>query len=448
MAWKETIPRRFVRPLDSIELYFNSLGQKSGTFNREHLAVRAYAKFSWNRSGDNAESALKHAWKTVRYLQPQIAACLQEKTIVYDIPQVADLEAWLAKSFLVETVLTIDELLASPRRSSLPTLHYLPKTSEVLLCASHWRIDAIGAISLMNLFFKSLAEPSHTSFGDEGKNLLPGRDNAAKVSQNVSQEDEDAATSLLMEYTTNLPGIGLPVELVNEISGSISRIESRISLATTKSVIAACKKRDLSVTTAVHAAMIVALQEMSSDSYSAERYTSWGTFNYRPYVDADYTNPATHPMSVMLCSLPITFATSDFHENASSLKPFYEQLENPFNSAALHAMLTPYTRKCAALISQPLPRGIPQPTEPLVNSIGILDHYLDGEYGQGTVGITDFWLGEVVLTRQPQLYIWTWQGTMTLSTCYNEQYYTAEFMKSFIDRVVGVLLKELGIERG
>ena len=448
MSWKEINPRRFVRPLDSIELYFKALGEKGATFNRENGAVRAYAKFNRDQSSGNVEAALKHAWKTVRYLQPQIAASLQGETIVYEVPQAADLESWMARTFLVETMLTIDEMLASPRRCSLPTLHYFPKTSEILICASHWRIDAIGVTALVNHLFKSFAEPFHTSFGDEGKNLSPGRDEAAKLLQKVSHESEDAATSLLMEYTTNVPGLGLPVELVNEISGAVSRIESRLSPVTTKSVIAACKVRDLSVTTAVHAATIVALQQLSSDASSAERHTSWGTFNYRPYVDTDYTDPAKHPVSVMLCSLPITLPTSDFHENASSLKPFYKQLDNPFNSAALHAMLAPYTRKCAAMIRQPLPRGIPQPTEPLVNSVGILDRYLDGNYGRGAVEIVDFWLGGVVLTRQPQFYVWTWQGRMNLSMCYNEQYHTAAFMRSFIESVEEVLLRELDIERG
>lgn len=446
MSWRETLPGHFERPLDSIELFFKSIGEKGATFNREHWAVRAHAKFSHDPAVGGAKAALQHAWKTVRYLQPQIAAYLQGNSIVYDIPHHTDMESWMAETFLIETVLTVDELLASPRRSSLPTLHYIPKTSEVLFCSSHWRIDAIGATCLMNLLFKSLAEPSRISFGDEGKRLTPGRDEAAKFPHNVSQEDDDAATSLLMEYATNLPALGLPVELVNEISGAIRRTESRLSPATTTQVIAACKAQDLTVTTAVHAALIVALQELSSDSYSAERYTSWGTFNYRPYVDPVYTNPATHPVAVMLCGLPITFTTSDFHENASSLKPMYKQLQDPFNSAALHAMLAPYTRKCATMINQPLPPGIPQPTEPLVDSVGVLDCYLDVKYGEGAVEITDFWLGSVVLTRQPLFYIWTWQGSMTLSMCYNEQFYTAGFMKSFIQRVVRVLLKELSIE--
>lgn len=296
MSWKETLPGHFQRPLNSIELFFKSIGEKGATYKKEHWAVRAYAKFSHDLSAYDAEAALKHAWKTLRYLQPQIAAYLQEDSIHYHVPQNAGLESWMAETFLVETVLTIDELLASPRPSSLPTLHYLPKSSEVLFCSSHWRIDAIGATSLIDILFKSLAEPSPISFGDEGKNLSPGRDEAAEFPQDVSQEDEDAATSLLMEYATNLPSLGLPIQLVNEISGATRRIESRLPPATTTSVVAACKAYGVTVTTAVHAAMVVALQELSSDSSSAERYTSWGTFNYRPYINPPY-RPSRTPCS-------------------------------------------------------------------------------------------------------------------------------------------------------
>ncbi|CAD6584903.1 MAG: hypothetical protein ASARMPREDX12_001784 [Alectoria sarmentosa] len=447
MSWKETFPGQFERPLDSIELFFKSIGETGATYNREHGAVRAYAKFSHHHlSANAAEAALKHAWKALRYLQPQIAASRQGSSIHHHVSQNAALESWMAETFLVESVLTIDELLASPRRSSLPTLYYLSKTSEVLFCSSNWRIDAIGATSLINLLFKSLAEPLPLSFGDEWKNLSPGRDEAATFPRDISQDDDDTATSLLIEYTTNLPSLGLPIQLVNEISGAASRIESRLSPATTTSIVDACRKNSITVTIAVHAAMVVALQELSSDTSSAEKYTSWGTFNYRPFVSPSYTSPAAHPVTVMLCRLPVSFTTSNFRENALELKSFYTQLQNPFTSASLHAMLKPYTRKCTAMTNQPLPRGMPQPTEPLVESVGILDQCLDGKYGEGAVEITDFWLGEVVLTRQPSFYIWTWRGKLTFSMCYNDQFYTKRFMTSFTERVVRVLLEEMGIE--
>lgn len=447
MSWKEKFPGHFERPLNSIEHSLKNIGKRDGTFNREQWAVRAYAKFRHASSAADTKSALKYAWRTLRYLQPQIAAYLQGDCMVYKAPQTADLESWMEETFLVETVLDIDELLASPRPSSLPTLYYLPKSSEVLFCSSLWRIDAIGATSLLNLLFKYVAEPFQMPFGNESKNLLPGRDEAAQLPHCVSQEEENAATSLLMEYATNLPSLGLPVELVNEVAGDFCRVQISLSPATTSSVVSACKAKDFTLTTAAHAALVVALQEISSCASSGERYTSWGTFNYRPYVDPDDTNPAINPVTVMLRGLPISFATSNFHENASVLKPFYAQLQNPFNNAALLTILTPYTKKQAAMINQPLPPGVPQPTEPLMVSVGILDRYLPGIHGHGAVEIIDFWLGTVVLTRQPIFYVWTWQGKMTLSMCYNEKFYTRRFMRSFIGKVVRILRDELAVER-
>ena len=447
MSWKEKSPGRFERPLNSVERLFRSIGETTATFSREHWSVRACAKFCYAFPAIETETALKNAWRTLRFLQPQMAAYLKGDCMVYDSPQVTDLGSWMAETFLIESALTVDELLASSRRSLRPTLYYLPQSSEVLLCASHWRIDAIGATIILNLLFKFLAEPPQMSFSDESKNLSPGRDEAASLPPDPSQEDENAAMSLIMEYATNLPSLGLPIELVNEVSGAFCRIETKLSPVTTASITAACKEKDMTVTTAVHAALIAALQEVSSSTSSGERYTAWGTFNYRPYLDPEYTDPSMNAFTVILCNLPISFITSSFHENASVLKPFYAQLRNPFNNASLRAILGPLTKKQNWVTSQPLPPGMPRPNDPSMVSVGILDPYLHDTYGQGTVEVTEYWVGVVVLTRQPVFYVWTWQGKMTLCMCYNNQFYTASFMRSFMERVERILFEELAVER-
>lgn len=455
MSWKEKSPGRFERPLNSIERLFKTVGEAGGTFNREQWAVKACAKFRCVFSVTDTETALKNAWRTLRFLQPQMAAYIEGDCMIYNAPQNTDLESWMTETFVVEKALTIDELLASSRRSLLPTLYYLSKSSEILLSSSHWRIDAIGASSVLNLLFTFLAEPSQLSFNDESKNLSPGRDEAASLPQDLSQKNGNAATSLLMNYVTNLPSLGLPnlpsldlpVELVNEVSGAFCRIETKLPTVTTTSIVAACKEKDFTITTVVHAALVVALQEVNSCTSSGERYTSWGTFNYRPYLNPGYTNPTMNAFTVMLCGLPISFITSSFHENASALKPFYAQLRDPFNNASLRVILEPYTKKQVAMMSQRLPPGMPQPTDPLMVSVGILDPYLHHIYGQGIVEVTEYWLGIVALTRQPLFYVWTWQGNMTLCMCFNDQFYTKKFMRSFLDRVVGILLEELAIER-
>ena len=157
MSWKETSFGHFQRPLDSVELFFRTVGEQGATHSREHWAVIACAKFGHDRSTHDTEVALRHAWKTLRFLQPQMAAYMQGDSIHYEVLQPSGLGSWMQGTFLVENLLISDELLASSRHSSLPTLYYLPNTSEVVLCSSHWRIDAIGAISLINVLFKSVA---------------------------------------------------------------------------------------------------------------------------------------------------------------------------------------------------------------------------------------------------------------------------------------------------
>ena len=144
-------------------------------------------------------------------------------------------------------MLIVDELLASPRPSFVrfsSTFQGPPRSYY----ASHWRIGTIEAPSPVSLLFKFPAEPSPIMFGDEGKNLSK---------------------------------------------------ETRLLPATTTSIIADCKAKDFTVTTVIHAALIVALQEMRC--YSS---MSCGTFNDRPYGDPHYDNPL---VAVALCSQPPSF---------------------------------------------------------------------------------------------------------------------------------------------
>ena len=63
------------------------------------------------------------------------------------------------------------------------------------------------------------------------------------------------------------------------------------------------------------------------------------------------------------------------------------------------------------------------------------------------IEIKSFWLGGVLMTRQPLFYAWTSRGRMAFSMCYNEHFYAAKFMPSFVERVVDGLLEALGVQR-
>ena len=445
MSWQETSPGRFERPLDTLEIFFKTIADGSAPLNKEHWAVRVCAQFRSTLPADSVESALRQAWKTMRYDHPQLAAFAKGDKKVYEVPTSVALDSWLAKTFHVAPAMTADDLLATFEPSSLPTIHYLPHTSEILIRASHWCIDGIGALQLLNNFFKALGKPRQIKFGDEGRNLSPSLDEIANFPASTTDEKDEAAIRLLKKYTSNTPSIGLPTELSNQVPGATRRIELTFTPPITSAIISACKARTLSVATALHSALIVATKQLAYSETLARNYTSWGTFDLRPYLRSPYSKPHTHPVSVYVIGLPISLAPSDFSENTSQLRPFYKQLSSQSANTPLPSFFRSYAKKVTELFSHPPPPDTQAPTEPGLESLGVVDCYVDREHGDG-VEIERFWVGVEMLTRQICLYVWTWQDCMTLSVCYNERFYTADFVSGFLARVKGILFVELSVD--
>lgn len=161
MSWQETSPGHFERPLDSIELFYKTVtdGYNRTSRNREHWTVSVSARFKWHSRSGDAQSALRQAWKQMRYDHPQVACFAQDGRKIYEVPNTAALESWLADTFIVTRAKTADDILASAPPSSLSTLYHLPESSQVVLRSLYWRIDGIGALHLLNNFFTALGNP-------------------------------------------------------------------------------------------------------------------------------------------------------------------------------------------------------------------------------------------------------------------------------------------------
>lgn len=444
MSWKETSLGSFERPLNSVEMFFKTLGDGGRPLSREHWAVRICAEFRLDPALSDISSVLRRAWIAMRYDHPQIASFARGQTRVYEVPDSAALDSWVAETFMVSPGTTAEELIASFRPSSFPIIHYLPDTSEILIRLSHWYADATGATCLMSNFFKALSEPRTVSFGDEWKNLSPGLEEAAGFNTVPTDVENEMALQLLMEYAGNLPSIGLPIVLPNQLPGSTQRCEIILPQKTTSAIVEACRKQDATVTMAIHSALIEATQSLAPSEHGARNYTSWGTFSFRPYLQPEYSEAKIHPVNVYLCGLPLTLIPSSFSDNILLLKPFYKQLSMPSVNAKFRNILRPFNQKAAAMLSQPSSNGMPEPTEPVLSSIGAIDSYLDRRYGN-KVELTRFWLSSEVLSRQPLIHAWTWQGKLSLSVCYNEEFYNAVYMNNFLEVVRGLLLKGLKI---
>ena len=402
---------------------------------------------------EDIEPALKHAWKTMRYDHPQIACIALEDFNVYEVPDTAALDAWLEQTFIVAPApATREELLGSFPPSALATLHYLPHTSDIILHTSHWRIDYIGGLSLLHNLLTACIEPRQIQFGDERKNLSPSRDKAAKFSSPDSMESPAtieergrAATDLLMPLG-NFPSIGLPTQNLHQPPSDTLRSEMTLEANTTSAIVSASKKRGLTVTAAVHAALIIATQQVApAPPSSSSVYTTWGVFNIRPQLQAPYNDSTLYPTGPQVLSLPVKLHTSTYTHLAAQLKEFYKQpMPSPAGSRIREDVVAPYTNLLLDLANN-APVDLPAPTEPMLNSIGVVDGYLKRNYGD-MIEVKDFWIAPETMTPQLQCYLWTWQGKMTLSAFYNETFYEGEFVQGFLKRVLDVLYRELGVQ--
>ena len=453
-SWKETSPGRFEQPLDSIERFLLALARGSLALNREHWSVSIFARFEMKASPQDTELALRHAWKTMRCDHPQLACVVYEETKIYEVPDSTALKIWLDETFIIAPAsATKQELLASFRPSARATLHFLPSTSEIIIHSSHWRIDFVGALSLVQNFFSAIAEPREVQFGDEGRNLSPSRDKAANYSilddsrsPALVKEREKAAADLVMQLLSNLPSIGLPMQNSNQTPGSTHRSEVVLGPGPTSIIVSTSKKRGLTVTTALHAALVVALQQVTPvPPSSSSKYTSWGVFNVRPLLKAPFNDPSIHPVAAHIVGLPLALHTSTYANLALQLKQFYKQHLPP--SADSHIrddVLVSFTSQMADIAGQSSPVDVPAPSEPVLSSIGVVDGYLKSKYGE--IEVKDFWLGVETTTPQIVCYLWTWQGKMTLSACYNETFYDEPFVLGFLERVIKILFTELAIQ--
>ncbi|KAL8936335.1 MAG: hypothetical protein Q9216_004983 [Gyalolechia sp. 2 TL-2023] len=445
MSWKESEPGCFERPLTRVETFFKALADAGASINREHWAIRVHARFCWDHPVTDSEAAVRHAWKTMRFDHPQIASFARGDSRVYRIPDPDGLASWLKDTFTVIADGTVDDLLASLRPAGLPSLYFLPRSSDILIQIPHWYIDGIGSICLLNNMFEAMAEPRQVTFGTEARNLSPGLEEAAGFPVDSITTHEQAALEMLTEYTSSLPSIGLPTANSQAVPGAIRRLALELPSGALQALSCACKARNLTVTPVLHAALIVATRQLAEPDTKASNYVSWGTFSLRRYLAPEFTDPRAHPVSLYLCGLPLTIKSSNFSAMASQLNDFYKQIVRPASRAVIWPLLVPFTQKSAAAVCQPPPEDMQPASEPVLSSIGVADGYLKSRYGD-RLAVTRFWLGSEVLSREPLVYAWTWQDQLSLSVCYNEEFYTSVLMRRLLEVTWETLMEQLNIQ--
>lgn len=437
MSWLEISPGHFERPLDTTERFYRDVEAVSG---RESPPISAVARFRMDQSLGDSVSALQLAWKAMRIRYPQMAAVDKEDTYVYDVPDATALESWLTETFLVVSPRTTTAgSFAKIESSSLAKLHYFPHTSEILFHCPHWRIDGIGVLMFLGQFFDVLAKPGLVEFGKEGANLSPSLEVAGNVPSSVSAEGERLVSEMTRDF---VPSMGLPI-MESHVLGPTARCQIDFSPHQTSAIVSRCRLEGISVTSATHAAIVCQTQLLAGLENPSPPYMSMAIFDLRKYCPPPY-NSNDHAVTIYQTAIPALVVPSTFSENALQLHKVYSRSLTSLEPS-IFSILRHYHETGHAIVNQGLPPGFPPPTAPEISSLGIVDRYLPAQYG-GKVEIMDFWIGVKMSTRALCIHLWTRQDRMRLSVSYNESFYTAEFVDAFLDKVKGILLKELHVQ--
>ena len=471
--------------MDGLERCSKVICEGGHPIKREHWAITLAVDVRFDSSISDKIERLKRAWKTMRYDHPTIASTVEGDMKTYEVPDHHILDKWMNSTFHVhdDDDESLDHLLTTFIPNGEITLHFLPKASQIVFHAPHWRIDGRGSFLLINNFLKAVASPRNDiKFGDEGKNLSPDLYEATGVKAVDTPEGEASATKWCMEYAPNLPTLGL---LSNEAEikppGSTRRCTFGVSSKDTSAIIAACRRHGVTVTTAFHAAVIIATKEMmmetkststspSSSSSLPKKFTTMPPMSLRQYCLPPYSTSA-HPVTMYMSSIPISVDieipdsnpnsptstnTTLFSHLTSHIQKIYKLLWLP-PSSDLIQIQDLFISKFLGMMSSPPPTDpetglplMPRPSDPVVSSPGIIDHFLqhyfhDSVSKSPVLEVKNVWLGVEMITPQSEVYVWTWRGQMTFSVCFNEAYYTAEFMRGFLERVRRVWGRELGV---
>ncbi|KAJ0423243.1 hypothetical protein BJY00DRAFT_59253 [Aspergillus carlsbadensis] len=439
ISWKQVSATRWERPLTGMEDYLVETGRASIELCNGRQQYNIFSKVRVEIDVPDVEYALRQAWKQLRYKQPAIAATLDGDRKVYESPNEAGLEEWMKSTFIVSDVRDTDTLVSKPIHQA--TLYYLPNTSEIVLRAHHWVIDGIGTIMFWHCFMQALASPNpNLPFGDEQVRLSAPHDEVLGYTGSPTPKQSSDTTAMITGYLQSLPGIGLPSEIGKAPAAACHNQERIFSKEITAEIIAACKEKNISVTSAVQAAYVCMLVKHADPASNRTRYTTANEFDTRPYLPSPHST-ASFAVGVYYVPMPFTVdLPASYMDIAQALHKHYQ---TSLKGSPETVKLTPhYCHIIAALSKTEQFKSAPPATDGFVSSLGVVENHLHHQYGE-TVTVSDFKIGLDVVLGTSAFLFYTFDGRLRMAYSFNDGYERLEKVKEYLEDVERILREEL-----
>jgi hypothetical protein len=447
MSWQQTAPGIYARPFDTIERFYRGIAASGAHLNREQYFISSAVQFKDAVSLED----LRQAWKALIHKHPQQATVADESgsNLTYTVLSPESLDAWVQKTLIVYSesdTRSAEELDVALSPCPVLTAHYLPASRELLFRIPHWRSDGVGLILLQDAFFTLLADGSSAKDlifdGSEISRFPATMDSAASINLEVTPEISQGADAQLAALFTGSAPAAFDAELPNSLPSESRRIGTHLSREESQKVIAASKARGLTVTVAVHAALLSVMLKHATPVDG--RLICFTTYNIRDRVPAPWNGSAaagTVYHTGRVCSVEFG-ANKTYDEIAKFLTTDYKRDLQP-----LFDYMAEYVPKIGAMLAAPLELALQAPggAHPELSSLGDLDKWLKHQYvgAANTVELQDWWLGVEVINKLLQSYLWTRNGELTIAHHYNEAFYDRAFVEQILGEWKATIVKEL-----
>ncbi|PYI00258.1 hypothetical protein BO78DRAFT_330505 [Aspergillus sclerotiicarbonarius CBS 121057] len=441
MGWPQISPTRWERSLTGLEEYLILYASLSTTVSTTNQHFTTFSKVTVDINLPNIQSALKHAWKQMRSEEPDMATTIEGATKVYITPDEPTLQKWLDSTFIVTNITDADDLQRNGTFINQSTFYYLPNTSELVLRAQHHTINGVGILLWWDKFLLALLHPApEITFGDEYRRLSVPLPEALGNNNPPTQEETEKATTQAMEYISGLPSIGMVSKASGQAPspGKSQHIEYRFSPELTGAMVQGCKRRGISVTSAVHAAYGMVLMKHADPKSTTSRYTTINLFNLRDYLPERYRKvAATNHLTTLPFSIHLPV---DFTRFVRELNKSYRSgiRENP----EVLELVGAYNKVLIGMLKTLDAQAMLVPTDSCISSLGIVEKYLQRSYGS-VVTVKDYKLTVDVVLGFDALHVSSFMDELRLVYSFNDGYEEPGMIRAYLDDVERVLREEI-----
>ncbi|MCJ1430989.1 hypothetical protein MMC27_000339 [Xylographa pallens] len=402
MAWVETQPGYWLRPIGENEAMIKMIGDGGRKFGKDVWSISATASFVAHVQPKPLAQALRNGWKVLRFHHPSIATAASEDTLEYHTP---------------------DSTSSSNGQTSLLSEH-----ASVLLNLSHWRTDGIGAFHLLNAYSQAVL----TSLPNEILELPV--EEALSLPRTSSPDIERAAKQYLDTIKNNIGALETPYKSGTEIAPKGTRgADLRLSQDTTTELETACRGLSISLEAAVHAAVTATAYSAAAPTSRYKHHSSTLRHSFRPHLPPPYDGEAGAARLYTAGYIVAAPASQSWLENA-------RQYEAEYRKGATPDLLR--SRRQYAHTIRNLLKNMPPPDPPpsgldisYVPDVQALVKPVYANAAGCSMEVRDVGMSVEVLSRHLYVFVCVFRGRLALRAVCNEAFYDVAFVEGMLAMV-------------